>query len=113
MYAIFKRGSRQYRVEEGDMIDMDLLADTKQGDKVEFGEVIFTSDGSKTQVGKPSIANFQVFGEVVGTVKGEKITTLKYKRSHTQCRKWGHRQQYTRVKITGIGKKGKEGKHGT
>lgn len=107
MYAIFKRGSRQYRVKEGDVIDMDLLADTNQGDKVEFGEVMFTSDGSKTEIGKPSISNFQVFGEVIGTVKGEKITTLKYKPSHTQSRKWGHRQQYTRVKITGFGKKGK------
>lgn len=114
MYAIIKTGGKQYRVQEGDIVDVELLT-AEAGAQVEFEEVLFAFDGAKTQVGKPSIPNFLVYGEVLGTVRGEKVTSLKYKPSHNQCRKWGHRQDYTRVKITGIGSKrqGKEGKHGS
>jgi large subunit ribosomal protein L21 len=102
MYAIIKTGGKQYRVAIGDIIDVELL----QGDpgaQIEFGDVLFAFDGSKTHVGQPSIPKFLVYGEVLGMVKGDKVTGLKYKASHNQCRKWGHRQKHTRVKITGIG----------
>jgi large subunit ribosomal protein L21 len=102
MYAIIKTGGKQYRVAIGDIVDVELL-NSDVGAQIEFGDVLFAYDGSKTQIGKPGISNFLVYGEVLGQVSGEKVTTLKYKRSHNQCRKWGHRQKYTRVKITGIG----------
>lgn len=108
MYAIIQKGSKQYRVEEGDVIDIDLLENVNEGDKIEFNEILFAYDGSNAQVGKPNVADFLVHGEVIGTIKGDKITTLKYKPSHTQCRKWGHRQKYTRVKIVGVGKQGQK-----
>lgn len=111
MYAIIKTGGKQYRVKVGDIIDVELLQGDK-GAEIEFAEVLFAYDGSKTHVGKPGIPNFHVQGEVLGTVKGEKVTSLKYRPSHNQCRKWGHRQQYTRVKITGIGKQKEGRKHG-
>jgi large subunit ribosomal protein L21 len=102
MYAIIKTGGKQYRVAIGDIIDVELLkSDT--GAQIEFGDVLFAYDGSKTHIGQPGIPNFPVYGEVLGQVSGEKVTSLKYKASHNQCRKWGHRQKYTRVKITGIG----------
>jgi large subunit ribosomal protein L21 len=113
MYAIIKSGGKQYRVAIGETVDVELLAAVDPGAKIEFSDVLFAFDGSNTQFGKPTIPNFQVFGEVLGTIKGEKVTTLKYKRSHNYCRKWGHRQKYTRVKITGIGQPPKEGNHGT
>ncbi|MBA3722654.1 MAG: 50S ribosomal protein L21 [Parachlamydiaceae bacterium] len=119
MYAIIKTGGKQYRVAVGDILDVELLNDAENGAQVEFGEVLFAFDGSKTQIGTPSVKNLPVFADVIGTVSGEKVTCLKYKPSHNQCRKWGHRQKYTRVKITGIGKneaehkqKGKEARHG-
>lgn len=115
MYAIIKTGGKQYRVAVGDIIDIELLT-ADQGSQVEFGDVLFAYDGSKAQVGKPSIPNFLVYGEILGTVKDQKITSLKYKPSHNQCRKWGHRQKKTRVRITGIGKEkgqGKGGNHGS
>jgi large subunit ribosomal protein L21 len=102
MYAIIKTGGKQYRVAVGDIIDVELLG-SEAGAQIEFGDVMFANDGSKTQIGQPGIPNFFVYGEVLGQVNGEKITSLKYKASHNQCRKWGHRQKYTRVKITGIG----------
>lgn len=111
MYAIIKTGGKQYRVALGDVIDVELL-DSDTGAQVEFGEVLFVFDGSNTHVGQPAISNFPVYGEVLGKVSGEKVTTLKYKASHNQCRKWGHRQKYTRVKITGIGKEKHQNKEG-
>lgn len=101
MYAIIKTGGKQYRVAVGDIIDVELLG-SQEGAKIAFEDVLFACDGSNTHVGSPSIPGFAVHGEVLGQVSGEKVTSLKYKRSHNQCRKWGHRQKYTRVKITGI-----------
>jgi len=103
MYAVIKTGGKQYKVQVGDEIDVELLG-KNAGDKVQFAEVLFTHDGKKTQFGAPAIADFFVAGEVVDNVSGNKVTGLKYKRSHNQCRKWGHRQKYSRVKITAIGK---------
>ena len=111
MYAIIKTGGKQYRVAVGDIIDVERLK-ADQGSTVEFGDVLFSTDGSNTQVGKPSIPNFQVSGEVIGNVKGPKGTSYKYKASHNQGKKWGFRPEKTRVKITGIGHRSKEGKHG-
>lgn len=102
MYAIIKTGGKQYRVALGDIIDVELLG-SDAGAQIQFGDVLFAYDGSKTHIGQPGIPDFLVYGEVLGQVSGEKITSLKYKASHNQCRKWGHRQKYTRVKITGIG----------
>lgn len=104
MYAIIKTGGKQYRVKLGDIIDVELLG-SETGAQIEFGDVLFAYDGSKTHIGQPGIPNFLVYGEILGQVSGEKVTSLKYKASHNQCRKWGHRQKYTRVKITGIGSK--------
>lgn len=109
IYAIIQEGGKQHRVQVGDIVDVELL-ETSEG-AVEFKNVLFAHDGSKAQIGSPVLSNFLVHGEVLGQVTGEKVTGLKYKRSHNQCRKWGHRQKYTRVKITGIGsnRQSKEG----
>lgn len=107
MHAIIKTGGKQYRVSVGDIVDVELLNNTDQGAKVEFGEILFVSDGSETHLDKKSLSNYLVSAEVLGVVQGEKVTSLKYKRSHNQCRKWGHRQKYTRLKITSIGKQRK------
>lgn len=104
MYAIIKTGGKQYRVRVGDVIAVELL-DSNTGDQIEFNEVLFVHDGSHPHIGGPFIANFSVFGKVLGEVKGEKVTSLKYKRSHNTCRKWGHRQRYTEFEITGIEKR--------
>lgn len=117
-YAIIKTGGKQYRVAVGDVVDVELLENaTEKGAKVQFGEVLFAFDGDKTHVGSPSISQLLVHGEVIGTVPGEKVIGLKYIASHNVCKKWGHRQKYTRVRITEIGKhkehKEKGGKHGS
>lgn len=114
MYAVIKTGGKQYRVAVGDIIDIELIK-AEPGTKFEFADVLFAYDGSKTYIGKPAISNYLVYGEILGQVKGDKLITLKYKASHNQCRKWGHRQKYTRVRIAGIesNHQKKGDKHGT
>jgi large subunit ribosomal protein L21 len=103
MYAIIKSGGKQYRVEKGAVIDVELLG-INPGAHVEFEEVLFFYDGTTTLVGEPFLANFVVRGEVLGEVAGPKIDTIKYKPSRNQYRRFGHRQHYSSVQIEFIGR---------
>lgn len=115
MYAIIKSGGKQYRVAIGDIVNVELL-DVEAGTQIELKDVLYANDGSASHFGKSAASKFLVKGEVLGEVKGEKVKGLKYKRSHNECRQWGHRQRYTSIKITGIGNhqasKAKGGHHG-
>lgn len=102
MYAIIQSGAKQYRVEQGDEIDVELLG-KEAGETVEFEQVLFFN-GDAMEVGAPSLKNITVKGEVLGESKGPKVTFVKYRPSHNERRKHGHRQKYSRVKITEIQK---------
>lgn len=108
MNAIIKTGGKQYSVAIGDIIDVELLKSDSKA--VEF-EALFFNDGSTNKIGSPTIPDFLVQAEILGQVSGVKGKGLKYKRSHNECRQWGYRQKYTRIKITAIGshRKNKEG----
>ncbi len=99
MYAIIETGGKQYRVEKGDVIDVELL--DIEGDKIEFKNVLFLNNGSAT-VGLPHVAGCVVVGELLQEVRGPKVVNFKYKKRHNYRRKVGHRQNYLRVKITEI-----------
>jgi len=101
MYAIIQTGGKQYRVEKGDVIDVELLGIDAKG-AVEFKEVLFINDGKAVKIGSPVLDKCVVRGEVVGEVKGDKTIAFKYKRRKNYRRKVGHRQPYSRVKITAI-----------
>jgi large subunit ribosomal protein L21 len=101
MYAIIETGGKQYRVEKGDVIDVELL-DAQAGDKVEFKNVLFLNSGSAVKVGNPHLSHSIVHGEYLKEVKGDKVIAFKYKRRKPIRRKVGHRQRYARVKITEI-----------
>lgn len=107
MYAIIKTGGKQYRVEKDGFIDVELL-NIESGSPVEFNEVLFFSDGSKSHVGSPHIADFVVKGEVLECVPGPKVESMKYKQRKSQYRRFGHRQHYSRVQINFIGKRDEE-----
>lgn len=107
MYAIIKTGGKQYKVQEGDVIDVERL-DHEEGTPITFNEVLFLMDGKKTHVGTPTVEGWMVTGEHVADSVGEKIDTLKYKKRCNQYRRWGHRQHYNKIKITKIAK-GKKG----
>src|SRR5438445_12830788 len=100
-YAIIKTGGRQYRVAEGDTIDVDLL-DLDAGKQATFGDVLMYADGDKLTHGDPLISGAKVTAEVVEQRKDKKVIAFKFKRRKGYHRTVGHRRKLTRVKIKSI-----------
>lgn len=101
MYAIIESGGKQFRVEEGDVLDVELLKKNKD-EEIQFDEVLLFNDGSKTEIGKPLLSNCRVFAQVLDEIRGPKVISFKYKKRKSSKRKVGHRQNYSRIKITKI-----------
>src|SRR5437016_11801246 len=100
-YAIIKTGSRQFRVAEGDTIDVDIL-DVEPGKTATFGDVLMFADGKDVSHGSPLISGAKVIAEVVQQRKDKKVIVFKYKRRKGYHRTVGHRRKLTRVKIKSI-----------
>ena len=100
MYAIIETGGKQYRIEKGDVIDVELLKTEEE--QITFKEVLLFNDGKKSKVGTPHIENCTVSGQILQEIKGPKVIAFKYKRRQNYKKKIGHRQKYSRVKITDI-----------
>ena len=100
-YAIIKTGGRQFRVAEGDTIDVDLL-DVEPGKTATFGDVLLFADGKDMSHGNPVILGAKVTAEVVEQRKDKKVVAFKYKRRKGYHRTVGHRRKLTRVKIKSI-----------
>jgi len=100
-YAIIKTGGRQYRVAEGDTVDVDLL-DVDAGKTATFGEVLMFADGKHVTHGDPLISGAKVTAEIVEQRKDKKVIAFKYKRRKGYHRTVGHRRKLTRVKIKSI-----------
>jgi len=101
MYAIFRSGGRQYRAEKGQTIQLDRQG-PKEGEKVEFEEVLLYHDGQQARVGAPTVQGAKVLGEVVRNFRGKKVRVFKYRRREGYHRTRGHRSDLTLVKITDI-----------
>ena len=106
MYTILETGGKQYRVGVGDTIDVELLG-AEKGATVAFDRVLMFVGPDQTLVGRPTLPQVKVTGEVLSDddedpVKGPKVTVFKFKKRKNMRRKTGHRQHYTRVKISGI-----------
>lgn len=101
MYAIISDGGRQLKVEEGQELDVDYR-DLSVGDVVTFDRVLAYRDDESLKVGQPILEGASVTGEVLSVVQGPKLVIQKARRRKTYRRKTGHRQMYTRVKISRI-----------
>ena len=101
MYAVVETGGKQYRVEEGSILSVEKLG-LSEGDSVAFDKVLLLSDEEGIQVGKPYIEGARVEGQVLFNGKANKIIVFKYKAKKNYRKKQGHRQPFTRVKITKI-----------
>ena len=101
MYAIVKTGGKQYKVAEGDKLNIEKL-DAQVGDKVEL-EAICIIDGDKVEADPAKAAKITVVAEVLEQFKGEKAIVFKFKKRKNYKRKKGHRQLLTRVQIESIG----------
>ena len=100
MYAIVKTGGKQYKVAEGDVIEVEKLAGTP-GDAVPLPAVLLV-DGDDLMTDTALLANVAVTGEVVAHTKGPKIRIHKFKNKTGYHKRQGHRQPLTQVKVTGI-----------
>lgn len=99
-YAIFKTGGKQYRVSQGDVIDVEKL-DHSEGDSVVFSDVLMVAAGASVKVGD-EVQNATVEAQVDRQHKGDKVLAYKYRRRKGYHRTVGHRRKLTRLKITGI-----------
>lgn len=102
MYAVIKTGGKQFKVSEGDLVKIEKL-DVEAGDTVTFDEVLLVNDGNgNLKVGNPIVENAKVVAEVIQQGKSKKIIVYKYKKRKNYRKKQGHRQPFTKVKITKI-----------
>jgi large subunit ribosomal protein L21 len=100
MYAIIKTGGKQYRVAEGDRLDVERL--DADGDL--SLQAVMLVDGDDVLATPQQLTGATVSARVVGDAKGPKIRGFTYKNKSNQRRRWGHRQHYSTIEITGITK---------
>ncbi len=100
MYAVIQTGGKQYKVEEGQRLDVERLGDA---DEVTLSPVLVV-DGDTVLATPAQLAGASVTARVVGETKGPKIIGFTYKSKANERRRWGHRQKYATIEITGITK---------
>lgn len=101
MYAIIDIGGKQYKVEEGKYLEIDLTGQEADS-KLSFDRVLMVSDGKSVNIGKPTIEGATVSAKVMGDVKDKKVIVYKMRPKKGYRRKQGHRQNYSRVMIEKI-----------
>ncbi|HTY45821.1 MAG TPA: 50S ribosomal protein L21 [Patescibacteria group bacterium] len=101
MFAIVEVGARQYRVEKGDIIEVEKQ-DSQAGQDIILDRVLLVSVEEKTDIGTPYISGAKVSAKVLAQTKGKKLISYKYRRRKSRDWKKGHRQQLTRLEITKI-----------
>ena len=106
MFAVFKTGGKQYRAAADDVIEVAKIAG-EPGDIVEFAEVLLVGGDSVT-LGTPSVSGAIVAAEVLEQGRGPKIIAFKKRRRKNSRRKRGHRQEFTRIRVTEILTDGKK-----
>jgi len=102
--AVIKTGGKQYIVKENDVISVEKLpGEKKLGSKVVFDTVLLVDDGKVAKVGKPAISGAKVEAELVENGLGKKIQVIRFKSKSRYFKKRGHRQPFSKVRVTKIG----------
>ena len=101
MYAIVETGGKQYQVEEGRYIDVELL-DGEKDSKIVFDKIVMLVNGKKSKVGQPYVTGASVEGKIVLHGRAKKIIVYKQRPKKGYRKKQGHRQGFTRVMISKI-----------
>ncbi len=100
-YAVIRLADQQFKVKEGDILDVNLLSDAKKSLVVK--DVLLFADGDKVEIGKPTLANVVVKAKVLEPDwKGPKLKIMRFKAKSRYRKRKGHRQRYTRLEITSI-----------
>ena len=103
-YAVIKTGGKQYRVSEGDVIEIDRLA-SKPNDKIVFDNVLLMVSDTVVKIGKPVISDEKVEGKLLDNIKGDKIRVAKFKSKVRYRKVMGFRASLSKVQIDKIGVK--------
>ena len=101
MHAVIKTGGKQYRVQTGDEFDIEKLPEAK-GTEIVFDQVLAIGDGADLTIGQPTVAGASVKANIVVHGQHKKVMVFKKKRRKGYQVKKGHRQQFTRVRITDV-----------
>ena len=102
MYAIISDGGHQYKVEEGQFLEIDFRK-VEAGSSLTFDKVLAVSKGvGDFKLGTPTVEGAKVTAKVIGETKGDKIYVQKFRRRKNSKRRTGHRQKYVKVQISSI-----------
>jgi large subunit ribosomal protein L21 len=101
MYAVIETGGKQYRVEVGTELEVELL-DVEPGKTITLERVLLVADGSDSSIGRPLVSGAEVSAEVVRQTRGEKLISFKYRPKARSRVKKGHRQELTVLRINDI-----------
>lgn len=107
MYAVIEQGSKQYKVTEGDCINIELTDVSPDAKTIELDKVLFVADGDKVKIGTPYLKDTKVIASFATTaeesiVKGKKLYPMHFRRRKNSKRRIGHRQKYLQVTIDKI-----------
>ena len=100
MYAVIRAGGKQFKVAEGDVIEVERAGD--DGSKLEFVPLLVVDDDGTAHAARDSLAKAKVTGQIVGETKGPKVHIFRYKNKTRYRKRTGHRQTYSSVEISGI-----------
>jgi large subunit ribosomal protein L21 len=103
MYAIISDGGRQFKVTEGEEIQIDYRGDLLEGAEIIFDRVLAAGAGDSLKIGQPTLEQATVSATVIGETQGPKLVIQKFRRRKNSKRKTGHRQIFTQVRIEKIG----------
>ena len=101
MYAVIETGGKQYRVEVGTELEVDLL-DAEPGQEIKLERVLLVADGDESAIGRPIVEDAAVSAEVVRQARGEKLISFKYRPKARSRVKKGHRQELTILRVTDV-----------
>ncbi|PID49857.1 MAG: 50S ribosomal protein L21 [Proteobacteria bacterium] len=101
MYAVIVTGGKQYRVAEGDIIQIEKL-DAEEGASVDFDNVLMVGEGDSVKIGAPYVDGCKVTATVQSQLRGKKIEIMKFRRRKHHQKRTGHRQYLTQVEISEI-----------
>ena len=101
MFAVIESGGKQHTVSEGDSLKIELISG-EEGSTIDFDKVLMISDGQNSKIGSPYLENAKVTAKLVSNGKHDKIRVFKMKRRKDYRRTYGHRQNFSEIKIESI-----------
>ena len=101
MYAVIKTGGKQYKVSEGEILEIDKI-EGKKDQKIDFSDVLLVADGDKVEIGQPMVLEAKVTAKIIDQVQGEKIRVARFKSKVRYRKVKGFRAQLTKVQIEKI-----------